>query len=126
MSNIRGRVDRLEKEIGPDKPTFPLWEIVAGVVDQGQWLASQGFPDPLAALRAGVTGPGLGYAALVWWLGNYGYSGACDRATAEAIENLPPELKNELHWLPEDASGENPVEKRIRLLRETPTPGENQ
>jgi hypothetical protein len=119
MSNIRGRLAKLEKERGPNTLTFPLWEIVGGVVDQEHWLASHGFADPLAALRAGVVGPGLGYAALVWWLETNGHSNACDRATAEVIENLPPELKNELHWLPDDVSGENPVEKRLRLLKES-------
>ena len=119
--NIRGRLDRLEKEIGPDKPTFPLWEMVAGVVDLENWLAEHGFADPLAALRAGVPGAGLGYAALVWWLENNGYPGDCRRETAEAIDSLPPELKSELHWLPSAAAEENSVEKRLERLKRAKT-----
>jgi hypothetical protein len=96
--NLRGRLAKLEKEKGPDNPTFPFWEMMAGLIDLEDWLAAHGYADPLAALRAGVRGPGaasgLVPVALDWWLQDRGYSEPWQ--AWEAGESAPAELEHEL------------------------------
>jgi hypothetical protein len=96
MSNIRGRLARLEREMGPVLPTFPFWEMVAGVVRLNDWLAANKFANPLAALRAGVPGAGLDIVALDWWLESNGYSSPGEAVTAGALDKVPQELEAEL------------------------------
>jgi hypothetical protein len=116
MSNLRGRLNRLEGERGAEKPAFP-WQGVLGcgpVQDVENWLRACNYPDALTALRAtiqeladhGPTVPvpgdlawrrwGLAHLAVWDFLENNGYANPREAVAAGALDKVPPDLAAEL------------------------------
>lgn len=75
---------------------FPGWDIVAGAVSLGDWLAEHSFKSPIHVLLAGVRGPWLEIVALEYWLELHGFTNAADAFANGGLRLVPPALEMEL------------------------------